>query len=111
MLDIPRRVQTLGEMAIPTDIAVDPNVQKDAAPVRGVFPDSAGRLLMRPIASSERILGYCVIHERKSLSAEKVHLFVTLADVLVADLTDETARMAGLARRECSQRYWQKSRC
>ncbi len=104
MLDIPRRVRTLGEMAtIPTDIAVDPNVCRKMQPLYAESsPDSAGRLLMRPIASSERILGYCVIHERKSLSAEKVHLFVTLADVLVADLTDRNrARMAEtIARRE-----------
>ncbi|MDO5035102.1 MAG: PucR family transcriptional regulator ligand-binding domain-containing protein [Actinomycetaceae bacterium] len=103
MLDIPRRVKLLGEdLTIPTDIAVDPNVCRRMQPLYGESRrGNADRLLVRPITSSERILGYCAILERTRLTAEQISLFVALADVLVTDLSDRfRAKMAATRARQ-----------
>ncbi|MDO4665243.1 MAG: PucR family transcriptional regulator ligand-binding domain-containing protein [Actinomycetaceae bacterium] len=90
MLDIPRRVKALNEKdTIPQYVAADPNVHRKIQPLyEEEFTGEGGQLLIRPITSSERILGYCALLKRTTLETERISLFVALADVLVSDLVN-----------------------
>ncbi|MDO5048486.1 MAG: PucR family transcriptional regulator ligand-binding domain-containing protein [Actinomycetaceae bacterium] len=103
MLDVPRRVKILGESAtIPPNATLDPNVCRKMQPLYGEEKrGNGGRLLVRPITTSERIIGFCAILERDRLEATQISLFVTLADVLVTDLSDRyRAKMAANRARQ-----------